>query len=200
MQKVTSVDDYFKKIEGTISHPILLKAREIILSVSPKIEEKVKWGAPSLEYHGIMVTLAAFKKFAAVWFHKGALLSDPEGLLEASSENTKAMRKYILTSVNDLNETALKALVVEAMEKNEKGEQVAGFNTSDHRFEHSELLAEALKNNVVAKQAFDGLTAYKKKEYIEHIETAKQQATKERRLQKALGLLEQGLGLHDKYR
>ena len=200
MQQVTSVDAFFQKIEGTISHPILTKAREIILGVSPGIEEKVKWGAPSLEYHGIMITLAAFKNFAAVWFHKGVLLTDPHGLLEASSENTKAMRKYVLKSVDEINEKALRELVAEAMLKNEKGEQVEGFNTSDNKSEHSAFLEEALKKDPKAKETFDNLTPYKKKEYVALIEGAKQQATKERRLQKALTLLRQGLGLNDKYR
>ncbi len=200
MPKPKTVSAYFKHIEGTLAHPILMKAYAVIKGTAPQIEEKIKWGAPSLEYKGVMITLVAFKNHAAIWFHKGALLQDKHRVLEASSEDTKSMRKYILTSPEMLNETALRDLVLEAVEKNETGEQVQGFNQRSGKYEHSALLNEALENNPRAQETFEGLTDYKKREYIEHIESAKQQATKERRLQKAMGLLEKGLGLNDKYR
>jgi uncharacterized protein YdeI (YjbR/CyaY-like superfamily) len=200
MSKPKSVDDYLAKLEGNFAHPILKKARAVILDVSPKIEECIKWGAPSLEYKGVMITLAAFKTQAAVWFHKGALLKDEKKLLQASSDKTKAMRKYMLKSIEDFDEAAFRDLVIQAIEKNERGEQVKDFNKASGEFEYSERLSKALKENPIAKKHFEALPPYKKKEYAEHIETAKQEATKQRRLEKAVMLLEKGLGLHDKYR
>lgn len=199
MAKPKHVDEYLERLDGNFAQPILSRAREIILATVPQIEEHIKWGAPSLEYKGMLVTLAAFKSHAAVWFHKGALLRDEKGLLEASSEDTKAMRKYVLKSLEDLDEEGLRALVLEAVEKNESGEHVEGFNSPAKQVK-SELLEKALEENSLAKRNFEGLTPFKQREYIEHIESAKRAETRERRVQKAIPLLEQGIGLHDKYR
>ncbi|MDZ7845534.1 MAG: YdeI/OmpD-associated family protein [Owenweeksia sp.] len=64
----------------------------------------------------------------------------------------------------------------------------------------SEMLDQALSANSEARKTYESLSDYKKREYAEHIESAKQQATKQRRLVKSLSLLKQGLGLNDKYR
>jgi uncharacterized protein YdeI (YjbR/CyaY-like superfamily) len=199
-KKPKHIDEYLENLEGTFAYPILTRAREVIQKAAPQLEEHIKWGAPSLEYKGMVITLAAFKTHAAIWFHKGALLRDEKGLLEASSEDTKAMRKYVLKSLDDLDEAGLQGLVVEAVEKNENGEQVQGFNTPSTKYTQSKLLNEALKGEPLAKENFEALTPFKQREYIEHIERAKRTETQQRRLEKALEMLTLGKGLHDKYR
>ena len=72
--------------------------------------------------------------------------------------------------------------------------------TSEKETLTSDLLDEALSNDSKAKAEFENFTDYKQKEFIEHIETAKRDATKQRRLKKSLELIRQGIGLHDKYR
>lgn len=200
MKKVKTIDEYIDSTKETFAYPILKRVREVILNTDPDIEEKIKWGSPSFEYKGLMMSAGAFKNFVGVWFHKGALLNDPGNLLEASTEDTKALRKYIIPSLDDLDEAGLRSLILEAMQVNDKGLQVEGYNEANDKFSHSDFLEAALKTNPRAKAGFEALTNYKKKEYVELIETAKQEATKERRLQKALKLLEQGKGLNDKYR
>lgn len=200
MPKPKNIDEYLAQLEGHMAQPILTRVREIIKKTAPQVEEKIKWGAPSFEYKGLMMSMVAFKNRAAVWFHKGALFDDPKNLLEATSENTKAMRKYIISDENELDEEGLRGLVLEAISKNEKGEQVEGFNQRDSRFDQSDLLDEALAKNPRARETYKSLSDYKKREYVELIESAKQQATKERRIEKAIGLLEKGLGLNDQYR
>ncbi len=201
MAKPANVDEYLAKLEGNFAHPILSRVREIIHETAPQVEEKIKWGTPSFEYKGLMMSMVAFKNFAAVWFHKGVLFDDPRGLLEASSESTKSMRKYPISSMEELDEEGLRGLIKEAVAKNEGGEQVKGMGEADKdRVKRSEMLDQALKENPTAAKTYHGLSEYKKREYAEHIEGAKQQATKQRRLGKALDLLEQGLGLNDKYR
>lgn len=202
MPKPKNVDEYLAKLEGNFAHPILSRVRELIHEAAPNIKEEIKWGSPSFEYKGLMMSMVAFKKFAAVWFHKGALLDDPKNLLEASSEDTKSMRKYRISTLEDLDEQGLKGLVKEAVQKNESGEEVKSIGDTTNRIERSEMLEQALaqNENVKAAETYNSLSDYKKREYAEHIESAKQQATKQRRLKKSLDLLEQGLGLHDKYR
>ncbi|WP_417590782.1 YdeI/OmpD-associated family protein [Owenweeksia hongkongensis] len=200
MAKPKNTDEYLARLEGNFAHPILTRVRKVVLETAPQVEETIKWGAPTFEYKGIMLSMVAFKKFAAVWFHKGALFNDPKNLLEATAETTKSMRKYNVSSIQDLDEEGLRGLVLEAIEKNESGEQVEGFNQRDKKYDSSELLNEALKSNAVARKTFESLAPSHQREYVEHIESAKQDATKQRRVEKALLLLEQGSGLHDRYR
>ncbi len=200
MLKPNNIDEYLTSLEGNFAHPILVKVREIIHATAPNIEETIKWGKPSFEYKGLMMSMMAFKNFAAIWFHKGALFTDTKGLLEASSEETKSMRKYCVAAMADLAEEGLRSLIQEAIEKNETGEQVKDYNKRDGKYDHSELLSKALASNKLAYKTFENLSPSKQREYVEHIESAKQEATKQRRLSKSLALLEQGMGLHDKYR
>lgn len=200
MPKPKNTDEYLARLEGNFAHSILTRVREIIHDTAPQIEETIKWGAPTFEYKGIMLTMVAFKHFAAVWFHKGALFNDPKSLLEASSEVTKSMRKYRINTMEDLDEEGLRGLIMEAVEKNESSERVQGFNQRDKKYDSSELLNDALKNNAKARETFESLLPSRQREYVEHIESAKQEATKKRRLEKSLNLLGQGLGLNDKYR
>ena len=200
MAKPKNVDEYLQKLEGHFAYPILSKVRQIVHDTVPGIEEKIKWGSPSFEYKGLMMSMVAFKENAAVWFHKGALLDDPRALLEATSEDTKSMRKYRISSIDALDEEELVALVKEAVAKNESGEQVKDFNKPDGRYDRSTRLEQALSHNSRARETYEALTGYKKREYVEFIESAKQEATRQRRIEKSINLLEQGRGLNDQYR
>lgn len=148
---------------------------EIILETAPEIEEAIKWGAPS--YKGIMITTVKFKKFAVVWFHKDAFFDDPKNLLEASSDETKYMRKYVLHSLDNLDEEGLKGLIREAVKFQEGDEELEVAEKSETKDLSSDILDEALSNDLEAKAKFENFPDYKKKEFIEHIETAKRDAT-----------------------
>ncbi len=200
MAKPKNIDEYIARTEGTFAHPILTKVHEIILETAPEIQEAIKWGAPSYEYKGIMITTVKFKKFAAVWFHKGAFFDDAKNLLEASSDDTKYMRKYILHTIDDLDEEGLKGLIREAIKHQESDEVLETSDKTDKEELTSELLEKALYNDSEAKTKFENFPDYKKKEFIEYIETAKRDATKQRRLEKSIDLIRKGVGLHDKYR
>ena len=58
MAKPKNINEYIARTEGTFAHPILTKVHEIILETAPEIEEAIKWGAPSYEYKGLMITLS----------------------------------------------------------------------------------------------------------------------------------------------
>lgn len=200
MAKVKNVDEYIAQTENTFAHPYLQKLRGMINETAPQAAENIKWGAPAFEYKGIMLTLVSFKNAVSLWFHKGALLNDPQGLLEASSETTKSMRKYTIPRGEQIKEDALRALIAEAVLVQDSGEQVAGFNKARRQYDNSPVLMEALKEDELARKTFDELSEARQYEFIEHIESAKQAATRERRCIKSLEILRQGMGLHDKYK
>ena len=82
MAKPKNVDEYLQKLEGHFAYPILSKVRQIVHDTVPGIEEKIKWGSPSFEYKGLMMSMVAFKENAAVWFHKVRFWMTPEHYLK----------------------------------------------------------------------------------------------------------------------
>lgn len=200
MAKPKTITEYLTRTEGTFAYPILSRVHEIILETAPNVEEAIKWGSPSYEYKGLMISTVKFKEFAAVWFHKGSLFDDPKNMLEASTDDTKYMRKYTLSTIEELDEEGLKNLIREAVKFQENGEKPEIPTKPAEKFENSDLLNEALEKDPVAKAEFEKFPPYKKKEFIELIETAKREATQQKRLKKSLDLIRQGIGLNDQYR
>lgn len=200
MAKPKNVDDYLARLEGNFAHPILSRVRGLVHRCAPEAEEKIKWGAPSFEHKGLMVSMVAFKKFAAVWFHKGSLLKDPKKLLEASSEDTKAMRKYLIARLEDLDEEGFCDLIRQAASLNDEGRQVEGLGKKKTLAKRSAMLDQALAQNSRLRDNYQALSEAKKIEYAEYIEAAKRQDTRQRRLEKSLELIGRGEGLHDRYK
>ncbi|HEX9804809.1 MAG TPA: DUF1801 domain-containing protein [Candidatus Dojkabacteria bacterium] len=90
--KNPKVDEWFEKYENPLKD-LVAKVREIILNVDERIEEDVKWQAPTFMYKG---NIASFfpksKKNVSLMFHKGASIEDPEGLLEGEGKTSKVAR------------------------------------------------------------------------------------------------------------
>jgi hypothetical protein len=73
--------------------PLWLEIRDTILAVDPKMEEEIKWGAPTFTYKGNLATFnPRAKKFVTLTFHTGALINDPEGVLEGDSKEARVFR------------------------------------------------------------------------------------------------------------
>jgi len=57
-----------------------------------------------------------------------------------------------------------------------------------------------MTNNASLKSSFENLSQSQKREYSEHINSAKREETKARRLTKIIPMILSGAGLNDKYR
>lgn len=165
------------------------------------LEETTKWGVPVFTYNGTnIVSFNGFKNHVALVFFNGFLLKDPFGvLINAQEGKTKAMRQWRFTAVNQIDGKKIQQYVAEAVQYAKEGKQ--------HKPERQAapalippMLAEALKSDRRLKTAFDKLAPYQQKLYAEHIDTAKQEATKAKRLDKIRPMILQGIGLHDKYK
>ena len=86
------VDDWFK----TYNNPqkeLVQQVRDIVLNTDERIEEDIKWQAPTFIYKG---NIASFfpkaKKNVSLMFHQGASLDDPLGLLEGEGDTSRVAR------------------------------------------------------------------------------------------------------------
>ena len=70
-----------------------LLVRDIILHVSGKIEEDIKWSTPTFMYKGNIASyFLNAKKFVSLMFHKGALINDKSRLLEGDGNEGRVAR------------------------------------------------------------------------------------------------------------
>lgn len=181
----------------------LRNLRKILLST--RLAETVKWGAPCYVHEGKnVVGIGAFKSYVGLWFHQGALLSDPEGvLINAQEGKTKALRQWRFESTNEIKARAIKAYVKEAIELQEQGKEIKPARNKAVKISTEKIsaeLASALTKNKRAKNAFDELTPGKQREYANYIAEAKREATRESRIKKIIPMILKGAGLQDKYR
>ena len=190
-------DEYFEKEQPFREGINLL--REI--AHSTELEETVKWGAPVYTVNNKNVLgIMAFKSHFGLWFFNGVFLTDPENVLQNAQEGkTKAMRHWKFNSTEDLDKRLIREYIQEAIENQKRGLTVKPERKSTV-VEVPELLKKALSNKSGLTSRFEGLSPYKQREYCEYIATAKQEKTKLSRLEKILPMIEQGIGMNDKYR
>ena len=190
-------DEYFGK-EHPFQEGINL-LREIALST--ELEETIKWGAPVYTINNKNVLgIMAFKSHFGLWFFNGVFLSDPENVLENAQEGkTKAMRHWKFSSAEGLDKSLIREYIQEAIENQKRGLTVKP-ERKITEVEVPELLKKALANKTGLVSQFESLSPYKQREYCEYISTAKQEKTRLSRLEKILPMIEEGIGMNDKYR
>lgn len=189
------VDAYLDKKANDWQRPILDTIRQCILDCG--LAEEVKWGAPTYTHHGNVVGFSAFKNHCGLWFFEGATLKDEaKVLMNAQEGKTQALRQWRFVEGDSVDEELVKQYVQEAALNMEKG-----IKTTKKKVEVvvPKLLQDALDAEPKAKELFNGLAPSKRRDYAEHISSAKQEATQLRRLEKSMTLIREGKGLHDKY-
>ena len=143
--------------------------------------------------------LGAFKNHFGIWFFNGVFLKDEKKLLVNAQEKTKALRQMRFESINEINENVVLDYIKEAINNQKLGKELKP-EKKDKKLLISKELKEVFKQNSEFNEAFNNLTAYKQKEYVEYIDTAKRDATKQSRLEKIIPMILKGTGLNDKYK
>jgi uncharacterized protein YdeI (YjbR/CyaY-like superfamily) len=196
MKRFRTVDEFIAKTE--LWKAELTGLREIMLSTG--LDETVKWGFPVYCYAGKnIVGIGSFKSYFGVWFFQGALLKDKKNkLINAQEGVTKSMRQLRFQSADDMDAQLIRSYVAEAIRLAKQGVKIPP--NRNRPLEIPPELAAALQKSKNAKKAFEKLSASCQREYAQYIATAKQDATKQRRLQKILPMIAAGEKLNDKYR
>ena len=196
MSTEKTVDQY---IEAAAQWQDELRAlRKIILTAN--LEETIKWGMPYYSLGGKnIVGMASFKSYFGLWFTQGVFLKDEASvLLNAKEGTTRALRQWRMNSKGEINSALIKSYVMEAIEITKAGKVIKPVRNKAFQVP-SELELE-MDNNPALKASFDNLSQFQKREYSEHINSAKKDETKARRLVKIIPMILSGAGLNDKYR
>jgi uncharacterized protein YdeI (YjbR/CyaY-like superfamily) len=171
------------------------KLRMILLDCP--LTEELKWGEPCYTFQGRnIVLIGAFKEYCTLLFFKGALLSDPHGILVAPGK-VQAGRQIRFTSLGEIvaKESILKTYIYEAIEVEKSGLKVPLKKHSEYIV--PEELQKKLDEIPALKTAFEALTPGRQRGYMLHISAPKQSRTRESRVEKCMPLILDGKGLND---
>ncbi len=169
--------------------------RDLLLGCG--LDEAIKWRTPCFTHGGAnVVILQPMRDHLALMFFKGALLTDPDGVLEEQGPNSRSARRVRVRSVDDVTRLAatLDALVAEAVAVEEAGLEVA----DAPELTLVEELQERLDEDPELRAAFESLTPGRRREYHLHVAGAKRSDTRRRRVEQHVPRILAGKGLRDR--
>ena len=198
------VDAYIEKA-APFAKPVLMKLRKLIFQACPEARETIKWSFPNYEVYGsVFCNMAAFKEHCAFGFWKASLLEDPDNILTVTDRHSMGHLNKI-TSLKDLPKDALlKKYIKAAMKLNETGVKTPARKKPTEKEKHAldtpTYFTKALKKNKAAERVFNEFSYSNKKEYIEWLEEAKTDATRDKRMAQAVEWIGEGKSRNWKYK
>ena len=197
MKKINSVEEYIE------NNAHFTEALTILRNIFTKTElkESIKWSAPTYDLKGKNILgLGAFKNHFCIWFFNGVFLKDEGKLLVNAQEKTKGLRQMRFTTIDDIDKHVVLAYIKEAIENQKLGKEIKMVKTTKKDVVIPTELKKELDKNPALLDAFKTFSPSKQREYCQHIDTAKRDATKQSRLEKIIPMIIKGVGLHDKYK
>jgi uncharacterized protein YdeI (YjbR/CyaY-like superfamily) len=190
------IDAYIAN-SGDFARPILIRLRTLVHEACPEVEESLKWRQPTFMWHGMLCGMAAFKGHCTFGFWKNALLVK-DGGPEAQRITDRMGR--IATQAELPPAATIRRYVRRAMRLNELGTKVPKRPSRPKRpLVVPADLTRALLRNRKAREAFEGFSPSHRREYVEWITEAKQEATRLRRLDTTIAWLAEGKPRNWKY-
>ncbi|HBE82004.1 MAG: YdeI/OmpD-associated family protein [Blastocatellia bacterium] len=190
------IDAYIEK-SADFAKPILTHIRKLVHKACPDIEETMKWSMPHFDLKGPVCNMAAFKQHCAFGFWKQQMLKHPS--IDSDRNTLSSFGK--ITSLKDLpKDKVIIDLIHQAIELNEKGIKAPQKKPSEKKeLVVPDVLEKALKKNIKARAVFENFSYSHRKEYIEWINDAKTDATREKRLGTTIEWLTEGKSRNWKY-
>lgn len=197
MPRSREVDAYIRNAQP-FARPILSHLRRLMHRACPQVMETIKWGVPHFEYQGPVAMMAAFKRHASFGFWKQKLMADPARLFPKPGQSSMGGRR--IRALSDLPpDTVLTRYIHAAIELNRKGIKARRVVRRRPAPRTPADLAAALKQNPRARATYQDFPPSKRREYIEWLTGAKQEATRRRRLATAVAWLAAGKSRNWKY-
>ena len=195
MSREPRIDAYIAKAQP-FARPILAKVRERVHATVPNVEEAIKWSMPAYTLEGkIILITAAFKAHTALNFWRGQELESTHASVGAMGQFGK------IKSLDELPADAeLDRLIRDAAElaKNAPAPRKAKHEPKPMPELHPDFAA-ALDKAPKAKATMEGFPPSCRREYLEWVAEAKQDATRQKRIATAIEWLSEGKKRNWKY-
>lgn len=156
--------------------------RKVLLDCG--LDEERKWAKPCYVHDGDNICIIQrMNDFLALLFFKGALLDDPDGLLERQGPNSRSGFRMRFTSEADVKKSkkAVKDFVAQAIKAEKEGRKVKKAPPPKPPAE----LVDALDDDPEFREAFEALTPGRQRGYLLHFSDAKQSKTRVSRIARA---------------
>lgn len=204
MKRDKKIDAYIKK-SPDFAQPILVHLRDLVHKACPQVEEKTKWGMPFFDYKNQpMCSMAAFKQHAVFGFWKAQLLKDTKNILgQNKAAGGEAMGNFgRLTSLKDLPaDKYLVDFINQAMHLNDQGIKQSPLKKGAvQEVVVPDFIQKALSKNKKAKTVFEKFSNSHRREYVDWINEAKTEVTRNKRITTMMEWLEDGKDRNWKYR
>jgi uncharacterized protein YdeI (YjbR/CyaY-like superfamily) len=205
---ISDIEDFFSKGCGRCERfateacsarkwlPGLERLREICRSAG--LVETVKWGHPCYMHAGRnIVLIGALQGDFRLNFFNAALMKDHGGLLERQGSNTRHPDSIRFTASGQVQERAasIRAYLQEAMAYAEAGILPA---KEAHALELPDELVDAMDADPELAESFHALTPGRQRSYVIHLSSAKTEATRVARIEKARPHILAGKGANER--
>ena len=173
-----------------------------LIALGSGLKEERKWGVPCyVNKKGKNVALlGAFKAHCLISFFQGALLDDPDGVLESPGSNSQSTRQMRFTTAEQVQ--AAKPVLVRFLQQaiaNEAAGKKAELKTPA-TYDIPEEFQQVLNQDAALAEAFERITPGRRRAYLMHFTQPKKSETRQARIDKARKDILNGIGLNDKYR
>jgi uncharacterized protein YdeI (YjbR/CyaY-like superfamily) len=193
------VDAYIQKSQP-FAQPILHRLRALVHQACPQVVETIKWGFPVFEHKGIMCHMASFKQHCAFGFWKVPLMNDPVLMEKALSEEAMGHLGKLCLAEDIPEEKVMIGWIKKAVELNEQGVKISQKPAANKpELPVPDALQEALETNEAALKVFENFAPSHRKEYIQWINEAKTEATRDKRVATAIEWISEGKQRNWKY-
>ncbi len=175
--------------ELEILHQIILKKN---------LTHTIKWGGSVYTFQNKNVLgISGFKNFFTIWFFKGVFLKDDYKILVNAQEGvTKSMRQWRFFSKKDIDISMISTYIDEAILIENEGKNIP---KKSKTVVIPVLFEKELRQNPDLKMVFEKLSEPKKQEFCGYISDAKKSETQIKRIEKIKPMLQNNIGLNDKY-
>ena len=167
--------------------------------VQTELKEATKWGSVVYTLNGKNVLgISGFKNYFTIWFFNGVFLKDEKKfLVNAQEGKTKSLRQWRFSSKEEVNEKVILAYIFEAIENEKLGKSI---KPERNKTIICGVFEKEFAANTNLFEAFQKLSPYKQKEFLEYIETAKREETIRSRMAKIKPMILENIGLNDNHR
>jgi uncharacterized protein YdeI (YjbR/CyaY-like superfamily) len=189
------IDAYIAR-KPDFARPILEHVRSRVRSTVPEVEETLKWGAPAFLVDGkILLIMASFKAHAALNFWRGQELRGDKANADGMGQFGKLTSLDDLPPDGELDDLILQAAALARTAPAPRKPKHEAKVAAQLHPEFAAALAAAPK----AREVLDGFPPSAKRDYLEWISDAKQDATRKKRIDTAIEWLSEGKRRHWKY-
>ena len=167
------------------------------IALDSGLGEELKWGKPCYTFDAANVAIVqGFKEQCALLFFKGALLEDPDGLLEPPGPNSRRGRRMVFAGLADVDaaEDRIRIFLADAIEVERAGLEVEvkrGSEALPAELEAAFAEVDGLET------AFRSLTPGRQRGYVLHFTGAKRSGTRRARVERCVQKILDGKGLRD---